>query len=564
MNIYERAISIIREDDQAHFSIKAAVKIVAEFPDVDRYNLEAGFTPSGKVHLGNFGDILISESVRKVLEIRGYKARTILAIDSRDPFRKIPVFLPDEFKKRAKQYIGMPLETIPDPYGCHNNFVEHFTEPLIDSLEKYGLYPKIVFADQIHGDDRYVALLRDVIVNREKVISIFNRIHESAGHAKRYPSTWIPYRPHCKNCGRIDEKVTAIEVLNDGYMIKYKCQHCGYEGIADIRRAEGKPPWRVDWVMRWVLFNVHFEPMGKDLMAAGSSYDTGGALIRELFGRRPPVTIFYDFFYWLEPNKQPIKFSKRLGIGLGAHEWLKYAPPEALNYMLLKRHIGDIERDSLRHVDFSVYDIPKYVQRFDGDEEYSFKVLHRGNIESDERKMVVAYFLSLKDPKKAMSRRIRRVPYNITIEVALWMNSVDEGLKMLRRMKALPPDARKEEIEDAKQRLLCASNYIKDYWKPPEIDIEKIIESFSQTEKSMLRDVLEDVLSYSAEGISQEVIRSAIREHMSKYDIKPKDVYRMLYLVSLGKDTGPPAYRLFQKKFTRENLIKALHILKGT
>ena len=561
MGLYEKALEIMKERDESHFTKKAAIKILSEFPDAPEYVLEAGFTPSGKVHLGNFGDILITESVRKVLELWGYKAHSILVIDSRDPFRKPPVFLPEEFKKKAEEYLGKPLEMLPDPWGCHKNFVEHFVEPVISSLDEYGLYPKIVYASEIHTNPKYIELLRGIIINRGKVRTIFNRVHERAGHSKRYPEDWIPYRPLCKGCGRIDEHVKALNVSKDGYKIEYRCDICGYEGIADVRRAEGKPPWRIDWPLRWALFSVHFEPMGKDLMAAGSSYDTGRELMIHYFGRKPPVAIFYDFIYWVEPGKQPVKFSKRAGIGLGAHEWLKYAPPEVLNYMLLKRHVGDIEKDSLRHVDFNIYEIPKYVNRFDADEETVFQALQKEVMGSDEKKAFVAYFLSIDNPEKLFRRKPRRIPYNVAMRVALWMSNIDEGLKMLRRIGVLPKGATKEEVEDAAKRLECALNFIREYWKPPSIDIRSIIQRFNDVEKKALYEILREALRYGEDTINQEILRSIIRKVSESYGLKPKGIYRMLYLVAIGEETGPQAYRLFQKKFSRDNLSKALEIL---
>jgi len=195
MNLYTKALNILRKKDGAHFTKKAALRIIETFPQEDTYVLEAGFTPSGKVHLGNFGDVLITESVRKILKLWGYKAKTILAVDSRDPFRKTPIFLPEEFKKKASKYIGKPLEAIPDPYGCHDNFVEHFVEPVLSSFKDFGLNPQVVFAHDIHTNERYIELLRQIIVDREKICVIFNRVHERAGHTKIYVKGWIPYRP---------------------------------------------------------------------------------------------------------------------------------------------------------------------------------------------------------------------------------------------------------------------------------------------------------------------------------------------------------------------------------
>ncbi|MCR8453923.1 MAG: lysine--tRNA ligase [Crenarchaeota archaeon] len=556
-----KALEYIKRRDHTHFTKKAALRILDIFPNRDTYHLEAGFTPSGKVHLGNFGDIVIVEAVKKTLDIWGYNAESILVIDSRDPFRNAPTFAPEEFKKSSNKYLGMPLESLPDPWNCHKNYVEHFVEPLLNSLNEYGLKPKVYFAHQIHTNARYIELLHNVIVHRDRVARIFNEVHRRAGHKKRYEVNWIPFRPLCENCNRIDERVKPREILEDHYVIRYKCETCGHEGFADIRKAEGKAPWRIDWPLRWVLFDIHFEPMGKDLMAAGSSFDTGCALLREFFNREPPVAIFYDFFYWVEPNKEPKKFSKRAGVGFGAHEWLLYAPPEALNYMLLRRHVGEITKDSLRHIDFNPYDIPTYVNRYDSDEDYLFNKLAQGELGTEDIKMLMAYILSQKDAKKAFIQRVRRVPYDAALKAAMWMTDLEDGLRMLQKMGYLSPSAGKAEVEDAKERLRCALNYLRDLWIPPELDLKTILGSLPQNVRDAIRYILENTLKISPEELSQEVLREFVREASSRSGVPAKELYVTLYRIALGENEGPPAYRLYQKDVTRKNLIKAAEIL---
>ena len=563
MSIYSKFLEMLSTRDESHFAKKAANKILSRFPGRDRYILESGFTPSGKVHLGNFGDILITEAVRRVLEAWGKDAESILVIDSKDPFRKPPVFLPDKFKSEADRWLGRPLCNIPDPWGCHDSYAEHFVAPLVESLEKYGLRPRIVRAEEIHILDSYVAALRRVILDRDKIRRILNRVHEAAGHRKRYGEQWIPYRPICGGCGRIDEKVIPKAVHDDGCVVEYVCSVCGYEGEADIRKGEGKPPWRIDWPLRWVIFDVHFEPMGKDLMAAGSSYHTGRALLLEYFGRQPPVAVFYDFFYWIEPGKEPRKFSKRLGVGLGAHEWLRYAPPEVLNYMILRRSVGDIERESLRHIDFCIYDIPTYVGRFDQDEKKLMEALLSNNLSSDDVRMAIAYFLSLIDPERALRRPIRRVPYDAAMRVALWMIDVDDGLAILRRMGALPPDASDDEIRDAITRIRCAQNFIRDCWRPPRIDAKKILPELRVEEISALRYVLRSLLSIPPTNVNQRTVGNVVKDASRRYGVRPRRIYEIMYLAATGEKSGPQACRLFWKEFSRRNLERFLGALQN-
>ncbi|RLF18468.1 MAG: lysine--tRNA ligase, partial [Thermoprotei archaeon] len=276
-----------------YFILQAVEKILERFGNRDVYICESGLTPSGKIHLGNFFDICIADAVKRALEMRGLKAKHIMAIDSMDPFRQAPVFAPKEFIKEADNYVGLPFDEVPDPWGCHKNYAMHFVEPLISVLDEYGIDAEIKWAREIHILPKYLELLQDIISKRREVVKILNDVRSRAGHKSLYPSNWIPFRPQCSKCRRIDERVKPKEVI-DTFKVKYVCEHCGNEDIADIMKGEGKPPWRIDWPLRWLVFGVVFEPLGKDHMASGSSYDTARVLVRELYGKEPPVAIFYD------------------------------------------------------------------------------------------------------------------------------------------------------------------------------------------------------------------------------------------------------------------------------
>ena len=82
----------------SHFVERAVDLILKRFPDEIVYTCESGLTPSGKIHLGNFFDVCIADSVMRELRERGIQARHILAIDAKDPFRRAPEFAPRDFK----------------------------------------------------------------------------------------------------------------------------------------------------------------------------------------------------------------------------------------------------------------------------------------------------------------------------------------------------------------------------------------------------------------------------------------------------------------------------------
>jgi len=548
-----------------HFAHKAALAVLKTFPNQSLYVSEAGFTPSGKIHLGNFNDICLAYAIAQILEWWGYKSKAIVAVDSRDPFRQAPIFAPDEFKAREKELRGLPFDEIEDPWDCHSNYAEHFVSPVMDSVAEYGIKIEFIFAHKIHTNPKYIELLIRILQERERVREIFNRVRERAGHKKLYPQGWIPYRPKCENCGRMDENVIALEVSESGRYVKYKCGYCGHEGEADVTKAQGKPPFRIDWPLRWLVFNVHFEPMGKDLMASGSSFDTGAELLRQMFNREPPVNVFYDFLYWIPPEDRnrttKLKFSKRRGIGLGVDEWLKYAPPEVLKYIILRRQVGDIKKESLKHIDFSPLDIPSYVDSFDDHEKAFYDVIYNrasGLAEVDKERIIATYLLSQVSVDDIPPKQPLRVPYSVCIEIALWMESIEDGLNMLTKMGKIPKDADREVLEDARRRLRMAHNWVRDFLKFTFPDPDIALSQISPEQRKALKELLGSVLRIEPSQISMDVIRPIVKLISQRLSIRPKKIYEAVYMIVLNKPDGPPVARLFRREDMRKYFERVL------
>ena len=90
--------------------------------------------------------------------------------------------------------------------------------------------------------------------------------------------------------------------------------------------------WRVDWPARWSLLSVAVEPFGRDHGTKGGSYDTGVALIRELFKAEPPIPYPYEFINLRGYTK---KMSASEGTGIMPLETLEVMPPAVLKHFVL-------------------------------------------------------------------------------------------------------------------------------------------------------------------------------------------------------------------------------------
>ncbi|DAC14913.1 MAG TPA: lysine--tRNA ligase, partial [Candidatus Poseidoniales archaeon] len=99
---------------------------------------------------------------------------------------------------------------------------------------------------------------------------------------------WFPYNPIGADGSMDDVLVTGFE-----WPYVHWTQR-GLEGKSDLRKAEGKLPWRIDWPARWGWIGITCEPFGKDHGTAGGSYSTGRE-ISKLFGDEPPMPLTYEW-----------------------------------------------------------------------------------------------------------------------------------------------------------------------------------------------------------------------------------------------------------------------------
>ena len=147
---------------------------------------------------------------------------------------------------------------------------------------------------------------------------------------------WFPYKPLGSDGSMDGVTVTGYEKP----FVHWTDRH-GKSGSADIRKAEGKLPWRIDWAARWGIHGITCEPAGKDHGAAGGSFDTGLPICK-LLGSEPPSKMVYE---WIQV-KGAGPMSSSSGNTVGPIEALNLVPPEILRYLIAGSKMN-------RHIDFN-------------------------------------------------------------------------------------------------------------------------------------------------------------------------------------------------------------------
>jgi len=526
-----------------HFVTQAAHLILERFPNEEIYTCESGVTPSGKIHLGNLLDLTLCDGVLRELSNMGYKARHILFIDSQDPLRRLPVFVPKEFIEKEEEFRGFPLEDLPDPWGCHENYAEHFVSPVREHAADFGIKLEILFAGEFHKRREYIEEVKFVFENRERFIEVLNRIRSAAGHKTLYPEDWIPYMPICNTCGRIAEWAVKPTYI-DGYKVSYHCDVCKEDGEVDIRDGRGKLPWRLEWPARWKIFHVNFEPLGKDHLAAGSSFDTGRAVLKEIWNRPEPVSIFYDFVYIRSPDGKLLKMSKRKGIGLGLDEWLEIAPPEAYRFNVFRHMLEDVRTSALPHWEFDYKRIFELVDRYDWGERIYFNVKEEVEKidENVRRRIVKAYLLSQVD--KPPSKLPLQLPYRFAAVLSQILDEDREEerlISILRRTGYLTNSISEEDLINVKKRIKMARRWIELY--APEFKL-KVIEKLPVEMKDSLSEKQRKALGLLAEALksrtwSENELFNEFYNIIKSVGLSSKEFFEAAYMVLLGKKSGP-------------------------
>ena len=253
----------------------------------------SGISPSGPVHLGNLREMMTPHLVADEVRRSGHPCRHILSWDDYDRFRRVPAGFPERFA----EHVGRPLTSVPDPAGgCHENWAEHFKDPLRESLARLGIRVTEISQTQMYTSGAYTQQIILAMRRRAGIGAILRRYQaKRAGAEEGTQGTrgYYPFRPYCATCGRDGTAVTAFD---DGTTeISYTCTCGAITGPVPIGQVRGKLVWKVDWPMRWACERVTFEPAGVDHASPGSSFTVGRHLVEDIFGGEMPLHFGYSF-----------------------------------------------------------------------------------------------------------------------------------------------------------------------------------------------------------------------------------------------------------------------------
>lgn len=496
---------------------KIVDEIIAQYPDGDIL-VESGSAPSGKYHLGHLRELVTCDAVLLGLARRGRKARHIHFSDDLDALRKIPVNVPEDFDK----YLGKPLCSVPAPEGSAT-YAEYFLKDFIDSADKLGIEIDFMRAHQNYERGFFTPAIEKTLTSIDSVRQILEQIS-----GRKLENNWSPVQ--IMEEGYLKTR-SFVSINTEAKTIKY-LDNQGQENEVSYTTGQVKLNWRIDWPARWWLLAVQVEPFGRDHATKGGSYDTGAAIIKDVFGAPPPLPVPYDFVNLAGDTK---KMSASKGTGVTASDVIEVLPPEVVRFFMLRYPPS-------KRLYFDPANISRLIDEF------------AGLLDKEPESELVKVSLS------GLTPTISPVPFShLAASYQAALRDTPGTLDLLRRTGYDEIVAQNEAV--IKKELSYIDQWL-DKWAPEDskFTLADYVDAklFSEDEKNYLSRLAGEIEKAPPDA-DGEWFHKAIYQFKKTDNLQPPQLFGPLYRALIGKEQGPRA-GWFLSILPRDWLIKRLRL----
>jgi lysyl-tRNA synthetase, class I len=501
---------MVKKKHPGHWADHYAEQIIQTKGDKKKYVIESGITPSGVIHAGNFREAITADLIRKGLERRGKKVTFLYVWDDYDVLRKVPVNLPKQ--DMIKKNLRKPVFTVPDPYGCHGSYAEHFEKVFEEENGLVGIHATFVYSHKEYLACRYAEEIKMALEHTSEIKAILDNYRKEP-----LAKEWLPIFVFCENCNK--DTIKKLE-WNGDYTITYACS-CGHDDTLDFRK-KGLVTlrWRIDWPMRWHKNKVDFESAGKDHFAAGGSITTGRQIQQAVYGTEHP----YGFPYEWIGIKGRGQFASSLGNVVTVTELLEIYEPEIVRWLF-----AGTRPNKEFSISFDV-DVLKIYEDFNKVERIYYG-LEEVN-EKEFAKQQATYELS------HISKVPKEMPYQPGfrhLTTVLQIHEMDVEKTIAFFSQELKGTFDKKRL---KTRATCAKNWLQKY-APEEFKFtvqEKCQVTLVKKEKELLHQIAKKLLE-------KEWTDKELHEEMyilcTNHEFPPRDFFKLAYRVLINKEKGP-------------------------
>jgi lysyl-tRNA synthetase class 1 len=456
---------------------------------------ETGYGPSGLPHIGTFGEVARTTWVRHAYTaLTGRPSRLLAFSDDMDALRKVPDNVPNGDKLR--EYLGLPLSRVPDPFGTHESFGAHNNARLRAFLDRFGFAYEFASSTDYYTSGRFDTALRGVLARHEEIRAV---ILPTLGPDRR--ATYSPILPIHPRTGRVMQVVIDRLDVDAGTVFWTDADGEKFETL--VTGGAAKLQWKADWAMRWHALGVDYEMSGKDLIDSVKL----SSRVCAVLGSTPPVNYTYELF--LDEHAQ--KISKSKGNGLSVDEWLTYAPPESLSQFMFH------QPQRAKQLFFDI--IPRTV------DDYIASAAKGG----DDLTNPAWHINAGQVPKDGGSP----IPFTMLLNLASVVNAETPDM-LWGFIRRYLPGASPETTPFLARLVGYAIAYYRDFVRPT-----KSFRSPTPTERAALEDLAAMLRALppdaTAESIQDEVYAVGKRHPFAAL----KDWFACLYQVLLGQQEGP-------------------------
>ncbi len=494
-------------------------EVVSRHPSGDIL-IESGSSPSGEYHIGSLRELLTCDAILLELKNRGTQAKHISYIDDLDALRKVPANIPPEYEK----YLGMPLSDIPAPDGSQRSYADFFVQDLKDAAKALSMEVEFIHTHQKYRSGFFGEAIERSLEREDKIRPILEKV---SGH--KLGEEWSPIQI---NEGGYLKKRKFLSIDAKNKVIQYKDSE-GNTKSTPYSKGEVKLDWRIDWPARWWLLDVNVEPFGRDHATKGGSFDTGAALSREVFDSDPPLPVPYDFVNLAGDTK---KMSASRGTGVGAKEAVEILPPEVVRFFMLRYPPS-------KRLYLDTQNIHRLI------DEYEEFVAKSGKSEEEHSLLQIC--------QTNLGPTVSSVPFShLVASYQASLKNPDTTIELLKRNTQQPVD---EQAEVIKQQLKFVDKWLQK-WAPEEVKFEIKNElnpnDFRAPEKEYFAELAEKT-SKAPPKADGEWFHKAIYDIKEAKNLSSEEVFKPLYRLLIGKDSGPRA-GWFLSILPRDWLIKRL------
>ncbi len=460
---------------------------------------ETGYGPSGLPHIGTFGEVARTTMIRRAFElISDIPTRLICFSDDVDGMRKVPENVPQP--EMLRQFMQMPLTSVPDPYGEYPSFGDHKNAMLRRFLDTFGFEYEFISATEFYRSgqfddtlrlacERYDAIMAIMLASlreeRQQTYSCFLPIHPETGRV-----LYVPIK-------HVDPKEATI-TFDDAD---------GREWTLPVTGGQVKLQWKPDFGARWAALGVDFEMYGKDHSTNTPIYDG----ICEVLGGRKPNHYSYELF--LDEHGQ--KISKSKGNGLTIDEWLTYAATESLSYFMYQKP------KTAKRMHFDV--IPKAV------DDYHQQL--RAYASQDADGQVNNPVWHIHHGKPPVSKMV--VPFAMLLNLASVAGAKDKA-GLWGFIQRYAPEASPEANPDLDAAAGFALRYFDDFVAPT-----RVFRAPNDKERAAMEDLVGRLRAWDG-GLDAEALQTMVFAVGTEHGFEPlRDWFTAMYEVLLGASQGP-------------------------